>query len=419
MPVTEPIYQTASFLLPDLEAAAHAYGPDGLGDAFTYSRYGNPTCAALEARVAAMEGGRAAVATASGMAAVALAVLTIAEAGDNIVCSAEVYGGTRAFFAHTLRRMGVEARFVDSAEPEAFVRASDDRTRAWYGETLPNPSLRVFPVADVAGLGRALGIPLIVDNTAAPLLARPIEHGAAVVVHSATKWIGGHGSVLGGVVVDGAFPWSAHPQRCPALVTPDASYHGVVWTELVERGDRAAAGTAYAVRLRRTVLRDLGPALAPASAGLLLQGMQTLAVRLDRQCTTAARIAAWLAEHPQVLHVNHPGRHRGRDAARRDALLRGGHGSLIGVELRHGYAGARRFIEALRLVRHVVNIGDVRTLVTHPASTTHAQLDDEARRAAGVVAGYIRLSIGLEHPDDLLADLAAALDAVATDQPLA
>ncbi len=404
--VAVPIYQTTAFQFDSSEHAADLFALKTLGN--IYTRIMNPTADALEKRVAAMEGGVAALAVASGQAASALAVQNLARVGDNIVTSTDLYGGTWNLFANAFKDMGIEVRFVDPANPQAFVHASDDRTRAWYAETLPNPKLRVFPIGEVAALGRPLGIPLIMDNTAAPMLVRPFDHGAAVVVYSATKYLSGHGTAIAGVIVDsGAFDWSAHPARQPALNTPDASYHGAVWTEAV----RPLGPIAYILKARVTLLRDLGPAISPFNAWLVLQGMETLPLRMKRHSETTLTVANWLAGRPEVARVIHPAHMQGRDAELVAKYLPDGTSGLMGFELHGGAAAGRRFIDALQLFYHVANIGDARSLAIHPASTTHSQLDDTDQMKSGVSPGYVRLSIGLEHPDDLIADLDQALTA--------
>ena len=404
--VAVPIYQTTAFQFDSSEHAANLFALKELGN--IYTRIMNPTADALEKRVAAMEGGAGALAVASGQAASALSVQNLARAGDNIVSSTNLYGGTWNLFSNTLKDQGLEVRFVDPADPEAFVRASDARTRAWYAETLPNPALRVFPIAEVAALGRPLGIPLIMDNTAAPMLVRPFDHGAAVVVYSATKYLGGHGNAIAGMIVDsGAFDWAAHPDRQPGLNTPDPSYHGAVWTEAV----KPLGPIAYILKARVTLLRDLGPALSPFNAWLVLQGMETLPLRMPRHSATTLRVADWLAKRPEVARVIHPAHMTGQDAELTRKYLPNGMGGLLGFELRGGAAAGRRFIDALQLFYHVANIGDARSLAIHPASTTHSQLAEGDQMKSGVSPGYVRLSIGLEHPDDLLADLDQALAA--------
>ena len=404
--VAVPIYQTTSYQFNDTEHAANLFALKELGN--IYTRIGNPTVDVLEKRVAALEGGVAALALASGQAASAFAIQTLARAGDNIVSSTDLYGGTWNLFANTLRDQGIGARFVDPSDPENFRRATDDRTRAYYAETLPNPKLQVFPVSEVASIGRDFGIPLIVDNTAAPLLSRPIEHGAAIVVYSATKYLGGHGNSIGGLIVDsGKFDWEQFPERQPALNTPDPSYHGAVWTQAV----KPLGPIAYIIRARVTLLRDVGAALSPFNAFLLLQGIETLPLRIERHAQNATAVAAWLAKRPEIRSVIHPSLQTGEARRRADAYLKGGYGGLVGFELAGGRAAGRKFIDNLKLLYHVANIGDSRSLAIHPASTTHSQLSAEDQLATGVSDGYVRLSIGIEHIEDILADLDSALSA--------
>ena len=405
--VAVPIYQTTSYQFDDTAHAARLFGLQELGN--IYTRIMNPTTDVLEKRVAALEGGVAAVAVASGQAATAMAVQNLAHAGDNIVSSTALYGGTYNLFANTFKDMGIEVRFVDPADPEAFARATDDRTRAYYAETLPNPKLEVFPIAEVAAIGRRFGIPLIMDNTAAPLIVRPFDHGAAVVMHSTTKYIGGHGTSIGGMIVDGGtFDWAANPARQPAMHRPDPSYHGAVWVEAA----KPMGPIAYILKLRVTLLRDLGPAQSPFNAFLTLQGLETLPLRMREHSRNASAVAEWLAKRPEVARVIHPGHHKGVAAERTAKYLPHGHGGLLGFELAGGAEAGRAFIDGLQMVYHVANIGDSRTLAIHPASTTHSQLAAEQQMATGVSPGYIRLSVGIEHIDDILADLGQALDGV-------
>ena len=402
-----PIYQSTSFDLRSTERADRLVNFEEIG--FVYSRIGNPTLDVLEHRLAAIEGGAAALAVASGQAATALAVLTLVQAGDNIVTGTDLYGGSWNFFANRLKQYGIEARFVDPGDPDAFARATDGRTRLYFGETLPNPRLTVFPIAEVARIGRGFGIPLIIDNTTSPLLARPIAHGAAIVVHSATKYIGGHGTTLGGVIIDsGRFPWADFPDRHKLLTAPDPSYHGRTWTEIAS----AYGPLAYIFAVRAGLLRDFGPALAPQNAFQLIQGLETLPLRIRRHSENAAQVADFLARHPKVSQVIYPGHQTGPARARADAVLSGGYGGLVGFELTGGAEAGRRYIDALRLFLHVANIGDAHSLAIHPASTTHAQLAPDDQLATGVTPGYVRLSVGIEHIDDLIADLDQALAAV-------
>jgi O-acetylhomoserine (thiol)-lyase len=404
--VAVPIYQTTSFQFDSTQHAANLFGLSELGN--IYTRIMNPTTDVLEKRVAALEGGVAALAVASGQAASAMLVQNLTRAGDNFVASTNLYGGTWNLFANTLRDQGIEVRFVDPTDPEAFARATDDRTRLYYAETLPNPKLQVFPIAEVAAIGRRFGIPLAMDNTAAPLLVRPFDHGAAIVMHSLTKFIGGHGSSIGGIVIDGGnFDWAAHAERQPALNTPDPSYHGAVWAEAA----KPLGPIAFILKLRVTMLRDLGAAISPFNAFLILQGAETLALRMRAHSENTQAVADYLAGRPEVTRVIHPSTATGIDAERVRKYLPNGKGGLLGFELKGGAEAGRAFIDNLKLLYHVANIGDSRSLAIHPASTTHSQLNQEEQAATGVSPGYVRLSIGIEHIDDIIADIAQALDA--------
>jgi O-acetylhomoserine (thiol)-lyase len=405
--VAVPIYQTTSYQFRGTEHAANLFALKELGN--IYTRIMNPTCDVLEKRVAALEGGAAALAVSSGQAASAFAIQNIAQAGDNIVSSTDLYGGTWNLFANTFRTMGIEVRFVDPVDPDAFRRATDDKTRAYYAETLPNPKLTIFPIEEVAAIGRELGVPLIMDNTAAPVLCRPLEHGAAIVVYSTTKYIGGHGTSIGGLIVDGGnFGWERHAQRFPLLTQPDPSYHGAVWTEAV----KPLGPIAYIIKARVTLLRDLGSSMSPFNAFQFIQGLETLPLRMREHCRNAEAVARYLATRPEVARVIYPGMHADPVQKRRaDTYLRGGYGGLVGFELKDGKQAGRRFIEALKMHYHVANIGDARSLAIHPATTTHSQLSTEEQNASGVSEAYVRLSVGIEHIDDILADLDQALTA--------
>jgi O-acetylhomoserine (thiol)-lyase len=406
--VAVPIHQTTSYQFYDTDHAANLFDLKEIG--FIYTRIGNPTTEVLEKRVAALEGGAAALAVASGQAASALAIQNIAFVGDNVVSSTDLYGGTWNLFANTLKTQGIEVRFVDPADPENFRRATDDRTRAYYAETLPNPKLVVPPLAEIATIGREYGVPLIVDNTAAPLIARPFDHGAAIVVYSSTKYLGGHGTSIGGLIVDGGnFDWQRFPLRQPALNTPDPSYHGAIWIEAA----KPLGPIAYVLKARTTLLRDLGPVLSPFNAFLTLQGIETLPLRIERHVENASRVAAYLAKHREVTKVIHPSVQSGVARARADKYLNGKYGGLVGFELAGGREAGRRFIDGLELLYHVANIGDARSLAIHPATTTHSQLSVEDRLATGVSEGYVRLSVGIEHIDDILADLERGFAAAA------
>ncbi|HQT47451.1 MAG TPA: PLP-dependent transferase [Acidocella sp.] len=406
--VAVPIYQTTSYQFHSPEHAANLFALKEFGN--IYTRLMNPTTAVLEERLAALEGGVAALAVASGQAASAMSIQNLASAGDNVVSSTDLYGGTWNLFANTLKAQGIEVRFVDPADPEAFARATDEKTRAYYAETLPNPKLRVFPIAEVAAIGRRLGIPLIIDNTAAPLLVRPFDHGAAIVVYSTTKYIGGHGTSLGGVIIDGGnFDWEAFPERSPTLNTPDASYHGAIWSQAV----KPLGPIAYIIRARVVLLRDLGAALSPFNAFQIIQGIETLPLRITRHSENAAAIAKFLTTRKDVTKVIHPSVATGIEKERAETYMKSGMGGLVGFELPGGKEAGTKFISALKLFYHVANIGDARSLAIHPASTTHSQLSAEDQRSTGVSDGYVRLSIGLEHIDDILEDLTQALNAAA------
>jgi len=404
--VAVPIYQTTSYQFDSAEHAQKLFSLQELGN--IYSRIMNPTVDVLEQRVAALEGGVAALALSSGQAASAISLQNLAHSGDNVVSSTDLYGGTWNLFANTLREQGIEVRFVDPADPENFRRATDERTRAYYAETLPNPKLRVFPIGEVASIGRAFGIPLIVDNTAAPLLCRPFDHGAAVVIYSTTKYIGGHGTSIGGLIVDGGnFPWEEHKDRQPYLNEPDPSYHGAVWTEAV----KPLGPIAYIIKARVTLLRDLGCAMSPFNAFQFIQGLETLPLRIREHSRNADAVTAFLADHPAVESVIHPSLATEEEKRRADTYMTGGLGGLVGFHIKGGREAGARFIDGLKLLYHVANIGDARSLAIHPATTTHSQLTPEEQQATGVTDSYVRLSIGIEHIDDILADLSDALEA--------
>ncbi len=405
--VAVPIYQTTSYQFDSTEHAENLFALKEFGN--IYTRIMNPTQAVLEERIAALEGGVAALALSSGQAASLFAVQNICHAGDNFVCSTDIYGGTWNLFANTIETMGIECRFVDPSDPENFRRATDERTRCYYGETLPNPKLAVFPIAEVAAIGRELGVPLIMDNTAAPILCRPLDHGAAIVLHSTTKYIGGHGTSIGGILVDGGnFDWEANADRFPMLNTPDPSYHGAVWTQAV----KPLGPIAYIIKARVTLLRDIGAAMSPFNAFMFIQGLETLALRVRQHASNAIAVADYLVAHPKITNVIFPGKQEGESRRRADAYFKGGYGALIGFELSGGKEAGRKFIEALNMFYHVANIGDARSLAIHPATTTHSQLSPEEQAQTGVTDGYVRLSIGIEHIDDIIADLDQALAGV-------
>ena len=404
--VAVPIYQTTSYQFNNTEHASNLFALKELGN--IYTRIMNPTSAVLEERMAALEGGVAALAVSSGQAASMMSIQNICHAGDNFVSSTDLYGGTWNLFANTLSTMGIEVRYVDPVDPEGFRKATDARTRCYYAETLPNPKLTVFPIKEVAAIGRSLGVPLIMDNTAAPILCRPIEHGAAIVVYSTTKYVGGHGTSIGGLIVDGGnFDWEANAQRFPMLNTPDPSYHGAIWTQAV----KPLGPIAYIIKARVTLLRDVGAAMSPFNAFLFIQGLETLPLRMKAHCDNAKAVADYLTKHRKITKVIFPGLMSGETRRRADTYLSGGYGALVGFELKGGTASGRKFIDSLKMLYHVANIGDARTLAIHPASTTHSQLTAEEQMATGVTEGYVRLSVGIEHIEDIIADIDQALAA--------
>jgi O-acetylhomoserine (thiol)-lyase len=398
-----PIYQTTSYVFDDTDHAADLFALRVPGN--IYTRIMNPTQSVFEARMAALEGGVGALATASGSSAITYAVLNLTRAGDNIVSVSTLYGGTYALFAHTLPQFGIEVRFVDPDQPDALAGAVDERTRLVFAETVGNPKINVVDIAAWAQAAHALGLPLVVDNTApTPYLARVFDHGADVSVHSATKYIGGHGTSIGGVIVDaGRFDWTAHAERFPGLTRPDPAYHGVVWTDAV--GDLA-----YIIRARTVLLRNTGAAIAPLNSWLFLQGLETLHLRMERHSQNAQAVAEFLQTHDTVSWVNYPGLADSPYKSTADKIFTGrGYGGLVSFGVRTGREGGRAFIEALELVSHLANIGDAKSLAIHNATTTHSQLTADELAAAGVPEDMVRLSVGIENIDDVLADLDQAL----------
>ncbi len=397
-----PIHQTTSFVFDSTEHAADLFALKTPG--YIYTRIMNPTQNAFEERMTALEGGLASLATASGASAITYAVLNLATAGDNILATSKLYGGTFALFAHTLPQFGIEVRFVDPDRPEDLAGLTDDRTRLVFGEVVGNPSLNVLDVPAWAEAAHALGLPLIVDNTVpTPILSRVLDLGADISVHSATKYIGGHGTTMGGVIVDsGRFDWTADPDRFRVLTGPDSAYHDVVWTE-------AAGAAAYIIRARTVMLRNTGAAIVPISAWLLMQGLETLPLRMERHSENALKIAQYLSAHPKVAWVNYPGLPEDpyHEAAQR--VLSGGYGGLVSFGVKAGREGGARFIDSLQLFSHLANIGDAKSLAIHNATTTHSQLTESELVAAGVQPDMVRLSVGIEHVDDLIADLEQAL----------
>ncbi|MGW0890964.1 O-acetylhomoserine aminocarboxypropyltransferase/cysteine synthase family protein [Saccharopolyspora sp. NPDC002578] len=401
-----PIYQTSSFVFDDAEHAAAAFALQDL-DTYAYSRLSNPTTSVVEQRIADLENALGAVAVASGQAASTLALLAIAKAGDHVVASSALYGGTYNLFAHTLADLGITVDFVaDPDDLDQWRAALRPRTRALYAETIANPSGGVLDVEGVASVAHTAGVPLIVDNTVAtPYLCRPLDHGADVVVHSTTKFLSGHGTGIGGIIVDsGRFDYAAEPERWPQLTRPDPSYHGLIF-------DAEFGELAYLMRVRTRLVRDLGPAVSPFNSFLLLQGIETLSLRMTRHTENARTIADWLQDQPNVTRVHYAGLPSSPWHASAKRYLTEGAGAVLAFDLAGGAPAGRRFVDSLTLFSHLANIGDVRSLVIHPASTTHAQLPEPEQRAAGVAPGLIRLSVGLEGVDDLITDLRRGLSA--------
>ena len=399
-----PIYATTSYVFKDSAQAAGRFGLTEGGN--IYTRLMNPTSDVFEKRIAALEGGAAALATASGSSAITYAIQNIATAGDHIVSSTNLYGGTYNLFAHTLKDQGLSVTFVDPADPENFRKAIQPNTKLIYAETLGNPNSDVFDLESVSAIAHEAGIPLVVDNTfATPFLLRPIEHGADIVVHSATKFIGGHGTVMGGVVVDaGKFDW-AQNDKFPGLSKPNPSYHGVVFTE-------ACGNLAYILKLRTTLMRDQGAAISPFNSFLLLQGLETLSLRLERHVENALKVVEFLKNHPQVERVNHPSLAGGKQKTLYDSYFPQGAASIFTFEVKGGAEKAKKFTESLQLFSLLANVADVKSLVIHPASTTHSQLSEEELLAAGIKPNTVRLSIGTEHIDDIIADLEEGFAAI-------
>ncbi|WP_372782693.1 bifunctional O-acetylhomoserine aminocarboxypropyltransferase/cysteine synthase [Litorivivens sp.] len=404
--VVTPIYQTTSYAFDDTQHGADLFDLKVPGN--IYTRIMNPTNAVLEERVAALEGGVGALAVSSGMAAIEYALETISEVGDNIVATSKLYGGTYNFFAHSLPRRGIETRFVSHDDYEAMANAIDSKTKAVFCESIGNPAGNIVDIEKLAEIAHQHGVPLIVDNTVAtPYLWRPFEHGADIVIHSLTKYMGGHGNSVAGIIVDsGKFPWAEHKERFPMLNEPDPAYHGVVYTEAM--GEAAFIGRARVVPLRNT-----GAALSPMNTFLILQGIETLPLRMDRHCENAQKVAEFLRDHPKVEWVNYAGLPESPDHSLAKKYLQGRASGILSFGIKGGQEAGARFIDALQLVLRLVNIGDARSLACHPASTTHRQLDDKELASAGVSREMVRLSIGIEHVDDILADLSQALDAAA------
>ena len=401
--VAVPIYQTTSYAFDDTQHGADLFDLKVEGN--IYTRIMNPTNAVLEQRVAAMEGGIGGLAVASGMAAITYAIQCITRAGDNIVSTSRLYGGTYNLFAHSLPVHGIDVRFAQQDDYAGLEAQIDERTKALFCETIGNPSGEIVDVERLAEIAHRNGIPLMVDNTVpTPYLWRPIEHGADIIIHSLTKYMGGHGTTVGGVIVDsGRFPWAEHGERFPMMVEPDPSYHGVVYADLGE--------AAFITRCRVVPLRNMGAALSPFNAFQLLQGIETLPVRMERHCDNAERVAEYLQRHPRVTWVKFAGLEDSPYKPLADRYMGGRAASILSFGVEGGYEAGARFIDALQLITRLVNIGDAKSLACHPASTTHRQLDERELAEAGVTQDMVRLSIGLEHVDDILADIEQALEA--------
>jgi O-acetylhomoserine (thiol)-lyase len=398
-----PIYQTTSYQFRDTEHAANLFALKEFGN--IYTRLMNPTTDVFEKRMALLDGGIGALAVASGQSAITLALLNIAQAGDEIVSADNLYGGTYNLFRHTFVRFGIKVHFVPSNDLPAIERAINDKTKAVYAESVGNPKLDVADLEGISAIAHRNGIPFVLDNTVTPYTLRPLDHGVDIVVYSATKFIGGHGTSLGGVIVDaGKFDWTSG--KFPLISGPDASYHGVDFVEYLA----PLGNLAYIVKARVTLLRDLGPALSPFNAFLLLQGLETLHLRIPRHGENALAVAEYLEKHPLVNWVNYPGLPSSPEKERADKYLKKGAGAIIGFGIKGGLEAGKKFIEALKLVSHLANVGDAKSLAIHPATTTHQQLSKEEQWATGVTPDFIRLSIGLEHIDDILEDIAQALE---------
>jgi O-acetylhomoserine (thiol)-lyase len=409
-PVTKaratPIYQTTSYVFDNADHAANLFSLAEFGN--IYTRIQNPTQDVVEQRLTALEGGTGSLLVASGQAAEVFAILNLAQAGDHFVSSSSIYGGTYNLFKYTLAKLGIEVTFVENQDdPEEWRAAVRPNTKLFFAETIGNPKINILDIRKVADIAHEAGVPLIVDNTiATPYLIRPFEHGADIIVHSATKFLGGHGTVIGGIIVDGGkFPWSQNVEKFPGLTEPDPSYHGASYTTAV--GD----GLAYIIKARVQLLRDLGAAISPQSAWLLIQGIETLSLRIERHVQNAQEIAEWLEEQPDVASVNYSGLPSSPWYAAANRYAPKGVGAVLSFELKGGVGAGREFVNSLSLFSHLANIGDVRSLVIHPASTTHSQLTPEQQLTTGVTPGLVRLSLGLENVDDLKADLQQALAA--------
>ncbi len=398
-----PLYQTTSYLFKDTDHAANLFALREFGN--IYTRLMNPTTDALEKRIAALEGGVAALGVASGMSAITISILNIAQNGDEIVSADNLYGGTHTLFSHTLKKFGITVRFADSQDLKGFQKAVTSKTKAIYCETVGNPKLNVSDLEALSKIAHQSGIPLIVDNTATPYLIKPIDFGADIVVYSATKFIGGHGTSIGGLIVDsGKFDWTNG--KFPLITDPDPSYHGINFIKALE----PLGNIAYIIKARVSLLRDLGPAMSPFNAFLFLQGLETLHLRMPRHCENALAVAKFLQKQKNVSWVNYPGLNQSPEKKKVKKYLSKGTGAIIGFGVKGGLKAGKKFINSLTLISHLANIGDAKTLAIHPASTTHQQLSKKEQEASGVTEDFIRLSIGIEHIDDILQDIKQALE---------
>lgn len=411
-----PIYQTTSFVFPDADAAAARFALQDLGP--IYTRIGNPTQQAVEERVASLEGGVGALLLASGQAAETFAILNIAEAGDHVVASPSLYGGTYNLLHYTLPKLGITTTFVtDPHDPQAWRDAVQPNTKLFFGETIPNPQADILDIEAVAAVAHEVGVPLVVDNTVAtPYLIRPIEFGADVVVHSATKYLGGHGAAIGGVIVDaGTFDYAKHPDRFPNYNTPDPSYNGLVYARDLGVGGLFGVNLSFILKARVQLLRDLGSSISPFNAFLIAQGIETLSLRVERHVQNARTVAEWLEARADVVKVHYAGLPSSPWYAQAQKYAPRGAGAIVAFEIEGGADAGKRFVDGLELHSNVANIGDVRSLVIHPASTTHSQLTPEEQLLSGITPGLVRLSVGIEHIDDILADLDAGFRAAKGD----
>jgi O-acetylhomoserine (thiol)-lyase len=400
-----PIYQTTSYNFKSTEHAANLFGLKEFGN--IYTRLMNPTTDVFEKRMAELDGGVGALGVASGQSAITLSILNIAKSGDEIVSADNLYGGTYTLFSNTFPKFGVKVKFVDSSKPENFKKAITDKTKAIYAESIGNPKLNVTDLEKIAKIAHDAGIPFILDNTVSPYLLKPIDHGVDIVVYSATKFIGGHGTSIGGVIVDsGKFNWENG--KFPLITDPDPSYHGIKFVDAL----RPMGNIAYIIKARVTLLRDLGPAVSPFNSFLFLQGLETLHLRIVRHSENALKVAEYLEKHPKVSWVNYPGLKSSPEKKLVDKYLKRGAGAVVGFGIKGGIESGKKFIDSVKLLSHLANIGDAKTLVIHPASTTHQQLSEKDQLATGVTPDYVRLSVGIENIDDIIADIDQALKKV-------